>query len=90
MRASLLHPLASAFVVDAFIIRRAAFPSMPKTAKPYTDLTSVLVQFVSLCVIFRIYSYFMHLCSIYSGHMQPARVLSAAFCTARTRSIHVT
>ena len=59
--------------VDAFIIRRAAFPSMPKTAKPYTDLTSVLVQFVSLCVICRIYSYFMHLRSIYSGHMQPAR-----------------
>ena len=53
--------------VDAFIIRRAAFPSMPKTAKPYTDLTSVLVQFVSLCVICRIYSYFMHLRSIYSG-----------------------
>ena len=53
--------------VDAFIIRRAAFPSMPKTAKPYTDLTFVLVQFVSLCVICRIYSHFMHLCSIYSG-----------------------
>ena len=37
--------------VDAFIIRRAAFPSMPKTAKPYADLTVLLVQFVSLCNI---------------------------------------
>ena len=63
-------PFASSCIcvsVDAFIIRRAAFSSMPKTAKPYTDLTSVLVQFVSLCVICRIYSHFMHLRSIYSG-----------------------
>ena len=67
MQASLLHPLASAFVVDAFIIRRAAFPSMPKTAKPYADLTLLLVHFASLCVILRIYSYFMHLHGIYSA-----------------------
>ena len=52
--------------MDGFIIRRAAFSSMTKTAKPWAALHGVLVQFASLCNFMRIYSHIIQCRCIFS------------------------
>ena len=52
--------------MDGFIIHRADFSSMLKTAKPWAALHGVLVQIASLCNLKRIYSYIMQCRCIFS------------------------
>lgn len=65
-----------------FIIRRAVFSSMQKTAKPWAHLRSVLVYFASLFKIQIIYSYIMQCECIFASGFSALSAPVRAFCTA--------